>query len=393
MPARINLGLRPPQEAIDFFRQKGYRIGFDHRDVWQQEHQAAFTVAKAMQLELLQDIRAQVDAALVNGTTLAEFQAALKPNLVKRGWWGKAMMADPATGEVKQVQLGSPRRLKTIYDTNLRTAHSEGAWTRIQDTKETFPFLMYDHTPSKNERKEHAAWDGMVFRVDDPWVQVHYPCKAWGCKCRMIQLSRRQVERRGLKISDGPPETYTRYTNKRTGETQLLPAGVAPEFNYPPGGRRASLVNYMASRVERLAPELRAAAVRALNTDGFVEWAGKAAGDWPIGVLSDRHAAGLALKSNLVRLSAATVTKQAAQHPELAAVEYTHVQDALERGRVVQESDREMIFILEDEGYVSVVKATKTGQAAFLTSFRRLSADKAKREREIRRLLQKGEEK
>lgn len=391
MAARINLGLRPPQEAIDFFRQKGYRIGFDHRDVWQQEHQAAFTVAKAMQLELLQEIRAQVDSALANGTTLAEFQAALKPNLVKRGWWGKAMMPDPATGEVKEVQLGSPRRLKVIYDTNLRTAHSEGRWVRIQDAAATFPYLMYDHTPSKHERKEHAAWDGMVLRADDPWWQSHYPVKAWGCKCRVIQLSQRQMDRQGLTLGKAPGERYTAYTNKRTGETQRLPAGVAPEFNYPPGGRRASLVNYMASRIERMAPDLRAAAVRALNTDGFVEWAGKAAGDWPIGVLSDQHAAGLALKSNLVRLSAATVAKQAMQHPELAAMEYTHVQDALERGRMVQESDREMIFILEDEGYVSVVKATKTGQAAFLTSFRRLSADKAKREREIRRLLQKGE--
>ena len=40
----------PPEEAIAFFRRKGFRIGFDHRDVWQAEHQAAFTVAKAMQL-------------------------------------------------------------------------------------------------------------------------------------------------------------------------------------------------------------------------------------------------------------------------------------------------------------------------------------------------------
>lgn len=393
MPARFKLGLRPPQEAIDFFRQKGYRIGFDHRDVWQQEHQAAFTVAKAMQLDLLQDIRAQVDAALQNGTTLAEFQAALKPNLVKRGWWGKAMMADPATGEVKQVQLGSPRRLKVIYDTNLRTSHGEGQWTRIQGTKETFPYLQYDHTPSQHERKEHAAWDGLVFHVDDPWVAAHFPVKEWGCKCRMIQLSRRQIERRGLSVAKAPPETYTRHTNKRTGETQLVPAGVAPEFNYAPGGRRASLVNYMASRIERLAPDLQPAAVRALNADGFAEWAQHAAGDWPIAVMLEKHAKGMALQSSLVRLSAATAAKQAKQHPELAAAEYGHIQDAVERGRAIQESEREMIFVLEDEGYVSVVKATKTGKAAFLTSFRRLSADKAKREREIQRLLQKGDEK
>jgi uncharacterized protein with gpF-like domain len=52
------------EEAVAFFRQKGFRVGFDYRDVWQQEHQAGFTVAKAMQIDLLEDIREMVDHAL-----------------------------------------------------------------------------------------------------------------------------------------------------------------------------------------------------------------------------------------------------------------------------------------------------------------------------------------
>lgn len=241
------LGLTP-EAAVEFFRQKGFKIGFDHRDVWQQEHQAAFTVAKAMQIDLLVDIRDQVDAALADGTTFETFKAALKPNLVKRGWWGRAMMTDPATGEVKEVQLGSTRRLKVIYDTNLRTAHSEGQWARIQEAKATLPFLMYDHTPSAHERKEHVAWDGMVLPADDPWWQAHMPVKAWGCKCRVIQLGQRQVDRQGLKVGQAPVESYSDYTNKRTGETQRVPAGVDPEFNYPPGGRLANLEKMLADK-------------------------------------------------------------------------------------------------------------------------------------------------
>ena len=38
----------PPADAIEYFRQKGYAIGFSWEDVWQEEHQAAVTVAKAM---------------------------------------------------------------------------------------------------------------------------------------------------------------------------------------------------------------------------------------------------------------------------------------------------------------------------------------------------------
>lgn len=380
----------PPAEAVAFFRQKGFRIGFDHQDVWQREHQASFTVAKAMQLDLLKDIREQVDAALELGTTFAEFKGNLKPNLVKRGWWGKAMMDDPLTGETKEVQLGSTRRLKTIYDTNLRTAHAEGQWARIQETKAALPFVMYDHTPSQHERVEHKAWDGIVLPVDDPWVATHYPVKAWGCKCRMIQLGQRQLDRMGLTVGTPPADRMVTHTNTRTGETQQIPAGIDPAFAYPPGGRRDNLVDYLGARLERLQTELRPAGVRALAGDAFAAWAEQPVGNWPIGVLAADQVAALGAQTDVVRLSAQTMSKQLREHPEVVAEEYRHVQDALERGTAIRESEQAMIFLLEDAGYVSVVKATKTGRAAYLTSFRRLSSEAAKREREIARLLKKG---
>ncbi len=186
-PLSMSLKL-PPKEAVAFFRQKGYRIGFDYRDVEPAEHQASFTVAKAMQHDLLADIRTHLDQALTDGTTLKTFRDSLRPNLVKRGWWGKAMMTDPQTGEEKLVQLGSPRRLKVIYDTNLRTAHAEGQWERIQATKASQPYLMYDHTPSAHERPQHEVWDGLVLPVDDPWWLNHYPIKEYGCKCGVVQM-------------------------------------------------------------------------------------------------------------------------------------------------------------------------------------------------------------
>ncbi|WP_317535483.1 hypothetical protein [Nitrosomonas sp. Is37] len=99
---------------------------FSWEDVWQEEHRAAFTVAKAMLFDILRDIREAVDNALAEGTSFEQFRKELAPLLVQKGWWGRANMTDPITGEVKNVQLGSTRRLKIIYDTNLRTSHSEG---------------------------------------------------------------------------------------------------------------------------------------------------------------------------------------------------------------------------------------------------------------------------
>ncbi|SDX88575.1 phage minor head protein [Nitrosomonas halophila] len=382
----------PPEDAIAYFRQKGYRIGFSWQDVWQQEHQAAFTVAKAMQLDILRDIRAAVDNALAEGTPFEQFRSHLSPLLMEKGWWGRAEMADPQTGEVREVELGSPRRLKLIFDTNLRTAHSEGQWARIQDHKEAFPYLMYDANNSEHPRLEHSAWDGLVLPVDDPFWAAHYPVKAYNCKCGVIALTDRMLAQRGLTVDRAPQEeTYT-YVNKRTGEVQQIPRGVDPSFNYPPGGRRENLNAFVADKLDAADETLAAGMIRSLVSSGeFGKFHDQPEGVFPIGVLRDRDAAAMGAKTHTVRISAETMKKQQAVHPEITAEEYGFVQSAIENGKQIQDTSRSMIYILEQDGYVTVVKATKTGRVIFMTSFRRLSANEVKRNEEIRRLLKKAE--
>ena len=75
------------REALDWFRAKAYKISFDYHDVWQAEHASVFTVAKAMRLDILEGIRAQVDKALAEGQSFAEFRGELQPLLERMGWW------------------------------------------------------------------------------------------------------------------------------------------------------------------------------------------------------------------------------------------------------------------------------------------------------------------
>jgi SPP1 gp7 family putative phage head morphogenesis protein len=230
-----------PEKALAFFRAKGFATSFGWQDVWQSEHDSAFTVAKMMDVDLLRDVRAAVDKAIAEGQTVEQFREALQPRLVQAGWWGKAEMTDPVSGETQLVQLGSPRRLQTIFETNMRTSYAAGHWAEIQQTKDDAPYLMYDAVDDDSTREEHAAWDGTVLRADDAWWASHMPPNGWNCRCGVIQLSADQAASMGLEVDKpAPPVQLVEYTNPRTGEVSQVPKGVDPGWAYNPGQSRAA---------------------------------------------------------------------------------------------------------------------------------------------------------
>lgn len=235
-PAELPVPGVPPAEAIAFFRAKGFRIGFSWEDVFRSEHARWFTVAKAMSRDLLEDIRAAVDAAIVDGTTLEQFKKDLRPKLEARGWWGKKRMIDPLTAQSKVVQLGSPRRLKIIFNTNVRTAYAAGKWERIQRVKAAFPYLEYSSVMDGRERPEHHAWHGTILPVDHPWWDTHYPPCDWECRCSATPRTARMLDRQGKAVGEPPaPNPSYTWTNSRTGETGELERGIGKGWDYNVG--------------------------------------------------------------------------------------------------------------------------------------------------------------
>ncbi|CAM3169308.1 phage minor head protein [Moritella viscosa] len=227
-----------PQDALNYLTKKKLTPGFNYQDVWQREHNNAFTVAKMMQLDMLADTRNALEQALREGKTFQQFAKSLKPTLVAQGWWGEKSLVDPQTGTARAVQLGSDARLKTIYDTNMKTARAAGKWARIERSRESHPYLLYELGPSLEHRPEHSAWKGLLLPVDDPFWQTHFPPNGWGCKCRVRQVSQREAER--LKgdsqiLTQAPTIKTREWVNKRTGEVQQVPVGIDPGWNYNMG--------------------------------------------------------------------------------------------------------------------------------------------------------------
>ena len=248
-----------PKEALDYLRRKRLHPAFSYRDVWNDEHAHAFTVAKAMQMDVLGDIHTAVTAAIRDGQTFRDFQKRLAPILQAKGWWGKKTMIDPATGEVKPVQLGSRRRLETIYRTNLRSAYAYGKWQRGQASS-AHTHILYLNGPSANHREQHQAWHGTLLPKDDSFWNTHFPPNGWGCKCYtrfVTERTARRLEREGVVNPprvDGsgggttpvtttrPDIRYRTYHNRRRGTVERLPVGIDPGFAWNPGAGRAGTV-------------------------------------------------------------------------------------------------------------------------------------------------------
>lgn len=239
----------PPREAIDYLASKGTRTGFSYRDVWREEHAHAFTVAKAMELDLLSDIRDSLTTALEEGKPFEQWRREMTEYLSKRGWWGRKTVTDPRTGEQVVAQLGSSRRLETIWRVNMGQAYQAGVWERGQRST-SHPYLLYRIGPSREHRLQHVAWDGVVLPKDDPFWSVANPRNGWGCKCSTRFVSRaqyRRYERSGIpgvrRMKTDRPELREKvYRNKRTGESHVGYDGIDPGFEHNPGAGRMQQV-------------------------------------------------------------------------------------------------------------------------------------------------------
>jgi hypothetical protein len=344
-----------PQEAIDYLQAKKLKPGFDYRDVWRDEHAGAFTVAKMMHLDMLSDMRDSLVDALKKGSTLQQWSKQITPELQKRGWWGVQEATDPLTGQRGLVKLGSPRRLQTIYEANLRTARAAGQWERILRTATTHPYLLYQLGPSARHRPQHVAWSGTLLPIEDEFWRYAMPPNGWGCKCWTRQVSQVEYGRlrdngyqdplAPMEIGDNglptgrrvqqllpvklesPKLTWRNWVNKRTGEVERVPDGIDPGWDTNPGqvARRQALAQEFMQSVARAPAAAGAAAmsetlpVIAKDLDhAYKEWA-DAAASGQLGVQSDMRTIG-AMTPKVVQ----GLTKEARFTPATAGVSIEH---------------------------------------------------------------------
>ncbi len=217
LKAAFNL---PPEKAVEYFESKGFRITFDWRDMVREAHTKAFTVAGVTKAEVLEDIKKALLEAEKEGLSYGQFKSLIIPTLQKRGWYGRKEVTRP-DGSIKKVDLSMPWRLKTIFNTNMRTSMMAGRYKQMMDAVRTRPYWKYLAVEDSRTRESHKVLSGKIFRYDDPIWNTHFPPNGWGCRCRVLSISKDEFEKKGYHLSDG-----------KTAR-QLAP--IPPEWAYNPG--------------------------------------------------------------------------------------------------------------------------------------------------------------
>ena len=216
----------PFSEAIAFFRQKMNIATTAWDALWQDMHSQAFSVAGAIENELLEDLRGAVDKGIADGTTMAEFRQDFRSIVDKHGWAYKG---------------GEAWRASVIYNTNLTVAYQRGHWNRMTDPDvlKVRPFLRYIESSSQNKRPDHQQFANLILPASDPFWKTHYPPNGWGCKCGVVGMSEREIQRmidKGVDVRrESPVIEYRDWTNKKTGEVHSVPIGIDPGWDYNVG--------------------------------------------------------------------------------------------------------------------------------------------------------------
>lgn len=264
------IGLKP-DEAIRYFESKGYAIGFNWHDVEAKAHATAFTVAGVLKQDVLEDIRSALKKSLTEGGTLRQFERQLTPVLTQKGWLGKGLVADE-DGVLEGKQL-TPRRLRTIFETNMQSAYGAGRYEEQLANAAFRPYLERIAVLDTHTRPRHAALNGFTARIDDPVWQFMYPPDGYGCRCRVRARTQADIDAGGRVIQSwadkietvkqawGPDDTREVQALRINGELYTPDAG----FGHNPGqGNLAALGQRLMDRSATAAPRTASLAIDAV---------------------------------------------------------------------------------------------------------------------------------
>lgn len=107
-----------------------------------------------------------------------------------RNWRPDLIVLDDIENDENVNTPEQRRKLKNWFD------------KAVSKAGDTYTDIMYI---DGHVRESHAVMEGRVYRADDPIWDVWYPPNGFRCRCMVVSLSKKQVERMGLHVETEAP--------------------------------------------------------------------------------------------------------------------------------------------------------------------------------------------
>jgi SPP1 gp7 family putative phage head morphogenesis protein len=230
------------REAIAFLQGKLPEASVAWDDLAGPVHSKVFTVAGATTADLARDLQQSLVKGLASGTTITQFRKDFDKAVQDYGWTYKGKRG---------------WRTAVIFDANMRSAHMAGRWQQLQANKDRRPYLQYRTAGDAKVRPQHRQWNGLIFHIDDPFWQIHYPPNGWGCRCTVRAYGQADLAAKNLRVAE-PYKVQMRNVVNRDGEiTDSVPLGIDPGWDHNVGASWIAPELALGAKLARLPPELR----------------------------------------------------------------------------------------------------------------------------------------
>lgn len=158
--------------ALDFFKAK------------------SFSVAGVARADLIAAIKDELTRAMAEGVSSKDFRLALDDLFARNG-------LDPLASH----------HIDTIYRTNMQTAFQAGRYQQLSKPHilKARPYWKYVAIRDGVTRPAHREMHGKIFHHTNPIWRVWYPPNGFNCRCQVVSLSQREVDRDGLYVDESDP--------------------------------------------------------------------------------------------------------------------------------------------------------------------------------------------
>lgn len=335
----------PPTEAIAYLQSKKPQVLDELASLKHNIYNRVFTIKGIADVDLLSDIQKSLSLALANGESFKDWKQKAK-NLLSSG---NAMLSE--------------KRLKLIYHQNILSSYNQGRKMAQENLKGEI-YYRYVAINDSRTRLSHKLLHNVILPREHSFWKKHYPGADFGCRCRVEAYTKKQLENRGLKISDIGDTSHIKeaafdISDNNAALAHIINQKLKTHANNP--NAKARLLG-IAKEINK-----RNARFKVINELWHTNDLQKSAN---ICKTPKQIKEIFANEAEYIRINADTIISHKTRHPEVDAFDYMLIADMIEHiDSIYQDGDRIYILLNKlDKWYRLALKNIKEKNEIWVAS-------------------------